>query len=394
MIIGISGLSFDSRQEIRTTAIEILFETLRSHGHLFSLHLWERIFESVIFPIFVHRTETENQVCNGHVQEEEEWVYEETCTMALQLIVDVVVNFYNSTNPLLKTVVDLLTGFMRKPHKSLAMISISSFIRLMSNAVPFFTEEKWVEVIFSIKEIVNATLPWPASEPVSSSAAAAVGCHATIQLMLIQAMMDIYKLHNPRLSVKNTLLLFEALHPVAKHACNINSDENLQLQDCPPFLHLEKESYQICLTLLQTVVTTTTTEGDLDEEVELQLVHLCREVLQVYLHHAKHQQLLLLPPKSNPSHWLIPLGSGNRKELTTREPLVVSTLHSICELGESSVRNNLTTLFPLFADLISCNHGSSEIRAALGHTLSTCVGPVLLHSCSSLPQLKLVISTT
>lgn len=95
LLAGLSELSFDPRPEVRKSALDVLFETLRNHGHLFSLPLWERIFESVLFPIFDHVrhaidpsgsspqvNEVEN---NGEL--DQDWLYE-TCTIALQLVAD------------------------------------------------------------------------------------------------------------------------------------------------------------------------------------------------------------------------------------------------------------------------------------------------------------------
>ncbi|KAI3796527.1 hypothetical protein L1987_39201 [Smallanthus sonchifolius] len=52
LLAGLSELSFDPRPEIRKGALEALFDTLRNHGHHFSLPLWEKVFDSVLFPIF------------------------------------------------------------------------------------------------------------------------------------------------------------------------------------------------------------------------------------------------------------------------------------------------------------------------------------------------------
>lgn len=147
--------------------MEILFETLRNHGHLFSLPLWERVFESVLFPIFdyvrlaidpsgssspVNEVETDGQL------DQDAWLYE-TCTLALQLVVDLFVNFYNTVNPLLRKVLMLLVSFIKRPHQNLAGIGIAAFVRLMSNAGELFSNEKWLEVVLSLKEAANATLP-------------------------------------------------------------------------------------------------------------------------------------------------------------------------------------------------------------------------------------------
>jgi len=164
---GLSELSFDPRSEIRQSALKVLFETLRNHGHLFSLPLWERVFESVLFPIFDYvrhaidpsgnSSEVNESESDGQL-DQDAWLYE-TCTLALQLVVDLFVNFYNTVNPLLRKVLMLLVSFIKRPHQSLAGIGIAAFVRLMSNAGELFSDEKWLEVVFSLKEAANATLP-------------------------------------------------------------------------------------------------------------------------------------------------------------------------------------------------------------------------------------------
>lgn len=146
----------------------MLFETLRNHGHHFSLPLWERVFESVLFPIFDYVRHAidpsgENSQEQGVDNDTEEldqdaWLYE-TCTLALQLVVDLFVKFYNTVNPLLKKVLMLLISFIKRPHQSLAGIGIAAFVRLMSNAGELFSDDKWLEVVLSLKEAANSTLP-------------------------------------------------------------------------------------------------------------------------------------------------------------------------------------------------------------------------------------------
>lgn len=163
-----SELSFDLRPEIRKSALQVLFETLRNHGHLFSLALWERVFESVLFPIFDYvRHAIDPSGGNSPVQETDDkveeldqdaWLYE-TCTLALQLVVDLFVKFYSTVNPLLDRVLTLLVSFIKRPHQSLAGIGIATFVRLMNNSGDLFSDEKWLEVVSSLKEAAKDTLP-------------------------------------------------------------------------------------------------------------------------------------------------------------------------------------------------------------------------------------------
>lgn len=42
------------RIEVRTSALEVLFNTLKCHGGAFADSFWRRIFDSVLLPIFDH----------------------------------------------------------------------------------------------------------------------------------------------------------------------------------------------------------------------------------------------------------------------------------------------------------------------------------------------------
>ncbi|KAF5744324.1 brefeldin A-inhibited guanine nucleotide-exchange protein 2-like [Tripterygium wilfordii] len=435
LLAGLSELSFDPRPEIRKSALQVLFDTLRNHGHLFSLPLWERVFESVLFPIFDyvrHAIDPSGEVSTGQGidtdvgdLDQDAWLYE-TCTLALQLVVDLFVKFYSTVSPLLRKVLMLLVSFIRRPHQSLAGIGIAAFVRLMNNAGELFSEDEWLEVVLSLKEAANATLPdfsylVNGETIVKSSQHDLTGqsngdstqsgmpnddleslrtkhlyasisdakCRAAVQLLLIQAVMEIYNMYRYHLSSKSALVLFDALHVVASHANKINDDTLLrsklqefgsmtQMQD-PPLLRLENESYQFCLTFLQNLMLDRPLRYD-EGEVESCLIDLCREVLQFYIEIASSGTSAESSVSGHP-RWLIPLGSGKRRELAARAPLIVATLQAICSLGENSFEKNLTCFFPLLSSLISCEHGSNEVQVALSDMLSLTVGPVLLRSC-------------
>ncbi|KAJ4949976.1 hypothetical protein NE237_026808 [Protea cynaroides] len=436
LLAGLSELSFDPRPDIRQSALQVLFDTLRNHGHLFSLPLWERVFDSVLFPIFDyvrHAIDPSggDSLASGlegdpNELDQDAWLYE-TCTLALQLVVDLFVKFYNTVNPLLKKVLMLLISFIKRPHQSLAGIGIAAFVRLMSNAGNLFFEDKWLEVVLSLKEAANATLPdfshiidgrilarnhedssvqsngesaesvTPGDELESLRAnnlyflISDAKCRSAVQLLLIQAIMEIYNMYRAQFSAKNTIVLYDTLHAVAFHAHKINSDSNLrskllelgsmtQMQD-PPLLRLENESYQICLTLLQNLLLDKPPSYE-EVEVGAYLVVLCREILQFYIDTVHSGSSYRVSPDGQPrAHWLIPLSSAKRRELAARAPLIVATLQAICGLEDSLFGENLAGFFPLLSDLISCEHGSNEVQVALSDMLGSSVGPILLQSC-------------
>ena len=78
---------------------------------------------------------------------------------------------------------------------------------------------------------------------------------------------------------------------------------------------------------------------------------------------------------------VVTLGTGKRRELAARSPLIVATLQAICSLGDTSFEKNLSHFFPLISSLVRCEHGSKDVQVALSDMLSLSVGPILLQSC-------------
>lgn len=200
----------------------------------------------------------------------------------------------------------------------------------------------------------------------------------------LQAVTDIYIMYRTSLAAKHMLMLYDAMHGIASNAHKINSDTVLraklqELGSSPeaqeaPLLRLENESFQTCMTFLDNLITDQPL-GYEEGEIESHLISLCREVLEFYVE--------ISCSKEQSSRWAVPSGSGKRKELTARAPLVVAAIQTLGNMGESLFKKNLPELFPLIATLISCEHGSGgEVQVALSDMLQRSMGPVLLHSCS------------
>ncbi|CAI5461026.1 unnamed protein product [Closterium sp. Yama58-4] len=486
LLAGLSELTFDPRPDIRKSALEVLFDTLRFHGHMFSAALWERVFESVLFPIFDygaplsrHPSTSEDERLRAARSgspdpvselEMDAWLYE-TCTLALQLVVDLFVKFYSKVSPLLGKILALLTSFIRRPHQSLAAIGVAAFVRLMSNAGGLFSEEKWDEVLTALKETTGTTLPDLAGvvkaadledeeeremerqqqirearrfdftrdedeeeqkqqhQQLAAAVAEAVGaaagggggaeggdgreegglevkrpmtlaeavadvrCKIAVQLLLVQAMTEIFSMHGAALSAPHTLILLDSLHRVGTHAHAINSDRLLrsrlqalhlatQMPD-PPLLRLESEALHAYLSLLQRLPRE---KAQLAKEVdvELRLVILCEEVLRVYVGTSQGKLALMTEdprgpdaPPLPPIPLAVPLGSARRRELVARAPLVVATLQAVTALKDAAFKKHLARFFPLLADLVSSEHGSPEIQVALSKMFSSRIGPIV-----------------
>lgn len=201
--------------------------------------------------------------------------------------------------------------------------------------------------------------------------------------LCLQAVTDIYNMYRKSLTANHMLMLFDAMHGIASNAHKINADPLLrsklqELGSSPesqeaPLLRLENESFQLCMTFLDNLISDQPVGYD-EAKIETHLISLCREVLEFYIDISCSREQL--------SRWAVPSGSGKRKELTARAPLVVAAIQTLGNMGESLFKKNLPELFPLIETLISCEHGSGgEVQVALSDMLQTSMGPVLLRSC-------------
>lgn len=90
MLAGLSDLTSDPRAEVRSCALEVLFDLLNERGSKFSSSFWENIFQRVLFPIFdnVRHAGKESFTSN-----EEGWVLESS-VHSLQLLCNLFNTFY------------------------------------------------------------------------------------------------------------------------------------------------------------------------------------------------------------------------------------------------------------------------------------------------------------
>ena len=90
MLAGLSDLTSDSRPEVRSCALEVLFDLLNERGRKFSTPFWESIFHRVLFPIFDHvrHARKESLISSG-----DEWL-RESSIHSLQLLCNLFNTFY------------------------------------------------------------------------------------------------------------------------------------------------------------------------------------------------------------------------------------------------------------------------------------------------------------
>lgn len=162
---GLSKQASDPRPAIRKRSIEVLFNILMDHGHLFTKPFWTGIFSSILLPVFNNirsKTdmlfeETVDSPSSTSLETEETTWDSETSTFALQLLVDLLVNFFSSVRSQLSSVVSILVGFIKSPFQGSTGSGISVLLRLADGLARNATEDEWSEIFLALKEAASLT---------------------------------------------------------------------------------------------------------------------------------------------------------------------------------------------------------------------------------------------
>ncbi|KAI5679581.1 hypothetical protein M9H77_00808 [Catharanthus roseus] len=428
LLTGLSKLTSDTRSAIRKGALEVLFNILKDHGHLFSRTFWSIVYDSVIFPIFIHdKQETllkddQSSATSRSLQLDRSTWDSETSALAAQCLEDLFVSFFNEVRSELRGVVSILGGFIMSPVQGPASAGVTSLTRMAKNLEGRLVEEEWQEVFLALEDIASSGLSGfqkllrtmnsiqisdlaqlyadlerssglglinEDSEDDNLQAATYVvsrmKSHIASLLLVIQVTTDLYKIHLQSLSGNSVQILIKLFSSIASHANELNSNRILQLQlqrvcsvvevSEPPIVHFENESYQNFVNFLYDLLVN---NSPLYEEkiVEQQLVFVCEKVLKIYLDCAG-ESLQKKPENNCVLHWSVPLGSAKKEELAARTPLVLSVLRILNSLEQDSFRSYIHQVLPLLVEFIRSEHSSGEVQQVLSNIFVSSIGPLI-----------------
>nr|XP_009612459.1 brefeldin A-inhibited guanine nucleotide-exchange protein 1 [Nicotiana tomentosiformis] len=431
LLTGLSRLTSDPRSAIRKSALEVLFNILKDHGHLFPHLFWINVFKSVIYPIFSPVNDsTEAQVKYDQSSFKSRYIPldgclwdSETSVVAAQCLVDLFVNFFGMVRSELPSVVSIMVGFIKGSGKDPATTGVASLMRLAGDLGGKFREEDWKVIFLALKEASNSTLPnFPKllrtmdgiEIPISqsdndmefSSGAGLINDeseddnlhtaryvvsrmkdHIAAQLRIIQMSSDLYKMCRRSVSADTINILLGIYSSVTSHAQQLKSEKGVQVKlqkACsileipePPLVYFENESYQNYLNFLHGLLVNNSSLVE-KRNIETELVGVCEEILRVYLDCAGLNSVKRKPDDKATYLWNLPLGSAKKEELVARTPLVLSVLRILCSWQSDSFRRYISQLFPLMVDLVRSEHSSGEVQRELSHFFQSCIGPIIM----------------
>lgn len=155
MLAGLSDLTSDSRSEVRSCALEVLFDLLNERGSKFSSSFWESIFHRVLFPIFDHvrHAGKESSTSPG-----DEWL-RETSIHSLQLLCNLFNTFYKEVCFMLPPLLSLLLDCAKKTDQSVVSLSLGALVHLIEVGGHQFSDSDWDTLLKSIRDASYTTQP-------------------------------------------------------------------------------------------------------------------------------------------------------------------------------------------------------------------------------------------
>ncbi|KAF7841655.1 brefeldin A-inhibited guanine nucleotide-exchange protein 1-like isoform X1 [Senna tora] len=427
LLSGLSKLTCDPRSAIRKTSLEVLFNILKDHGHLFSRPFWNSLFGSVIFPLYISVSgKRDVNDCSTSVSHPEGSTWDsETSAVAAECLIDLFVTFFDMVRSQLPGVVSVLTEFIRSPVQGPASTGVAGLVRLTHELGSRFSEEEWKGIFLALKEAAASTVPGFMKvlrtmnnidvPNISQSSADAdrssdheltnddfdddnlqtaayvvsrMKSHIAMQLLIAQVATDLYKMHQQSLSAGNIKVLLELYSSITSHAHQLSTETNLvkKLQKAcsvleisgPPMVHFENESYLNHLNFLQSLLVRDPFVLD-EMDIETEFVAVCENILVMYLNctgfvSANNKSDARLVP-----HRKLPLSSAKKEEMAARTSLIISALQGLSGLRKDSFRKYIPRFFHLLVDLVRSEHTSGEVQLALSNMFHSSIGSIVME---------------
>lgn len=155
MLAGLSDLTSDPRPEVRSCALEVLFDLLNERGRKFSSSFWESIFHRVLFPIFDHVRHAGKE---SLISSDDE-LLRETSIHSLQLLCNLFNTFYKEVCFMLPPLLSLLLDCAKKTDQSVVSISLGALVHLIEVGGHQFSESDWDTLLTSIRDASYTTQP-------------------------------------------------------------------------------------------------------------------------------------------------------------------------------------------------------------------------------------------
>ncbi|KAJ1983713.1 guanine nucleotide exchange protein for ADP-robosylation factor [Dimargaris cristalligena] len=144
--------------EVRTKALNYLFEFLKNYGSTFSFEFWSLILRDVVYPIFRDLKSPETSQRFGRQEDITFW-FSTTLIKALRNLIDLFTHYYETLCPTLDGILELLSICIAQDSETLARIGTACFQELIENNHQKFDETAWHQICRTFLNLFNTSVP-------------------------------------------------------------------------------------------------------------------------------------------------------------------------------------------------------------------------------------------
>jgi len=400
---GLSMLVADPRRDVRTAALNGVFDALREHGSaVFDEEAWRMVFNGVIKPLFddiFHQLQGANNLLES--QKPASQMGPPTCLLALTALVRVVISNLESLAFLLEDVLKLLKTCIQHETEAVARIGVEGFKQLLLGTAAAMKAESWTQVTDMVKQLFEGSMPEMLLKFTDADLSAFNGTlpfskddvvtQCVVQLLLIDMLQDAVAQHYDHVPPAGIMELLDALQRSFEFAQEFNQKLELrqalkqlgfmkEMKQLPGLLKQEREALSCSLKILFQVQSDARMLGTEFEPQALErLMMLCKNVLQNYA--SKERIVQDGAARSSSQEGT----EGRDREAVTVEmerevlglvPIISEVvLRGLKDMDSKHTARFTAELFPLLCELTIVQ--SPEVREMVREILLEQIGPLL-----------------
>nr|KAJ3421655.1 guanine nucleotide exchange protein for ADP-robosylation factor [Polyrhizophydium stewartii] len=163
VLFGLQDVIMASELEVRTRALQYLFETLKLHGSTFSRDFWALLAKGVLFPIFddLKHSGTTSLANSKFASKEEMLVWlSTTLIQALRQLVELFGTHFESLRFMLDGMLEILTTCLTHENEALSRIGSTCLQQLVEHNAQRFEKQEWTKVVELFERLSQDTTPY------------------------------------------------------------------------------------------------------------------------------------------------------------------------------------------------------------------------------------------
>lgn len=142
--------------EVRSRALNYMFDTLTEHGSKFSANFWDTVCRQLLFPIFVV-LKSRSEMARFNTQDDMSVWLSTTMIQALRNMIALLSHYFEILSRMLDGFLDLLVTCIVQENETVSRIGSSCVLQLIEQNVDNFTPEHWTQVVDKIDFLFKST---------------------------------------------------------------------------------------------------------------------------------------------------------------------------------------------------------------------------------------------